>query len=259
MKLLTLEDLDDLERMALINISYSRLDTYEMCPSKYFYTYIKKEDRQFGPAATLGTIIHSVLEDHVGTELKYSDMLVSMDEHRKIEDPDFQIDNKLYESGKEMVYEFVERHKDESFDVVGKELPFEIVIGSALVRGFIDLVLRDANGQLMVVDYKSGRWEVTFKDAPNNLQIGIYALAVSQIFPGEDIYAELYYLRSGRRKGHLFKQEDMDEVYNRTLEKIQVIINDQNFKATQNSRPCSFCDFRKSGTCSTGVMRFGRD
>ena len=31
-------------------------------------------------------------------------------------------------------------------------------------------------------------------------------------FPEKEIYAELYYLRSGKRKGHLFTQEDIDEV-----------------------------------------------
>ena len=48
-----IEDLDPLERLALVEFSYSRIDTYMQCPSKYFYSYIQKEPRLFGEAATL--------------------------------------------------------------------------------------------------------------------------------------------------------------------------------------------------------------
>lgn len=48
-----IEDLDSLERLALVDFSYSRIDTYTQCPSKYFYSYIQKEPRLFGEAATL--------------------------------------------------------------------------------------------------------------------------------------------------------------------------------------------------------------
>ena len=260
MKLRQLHELDDLEKMALINMSYSRLDTYEMCPSKYFYTYIQKEDRVFGAAASLGNVIHGVLEDTVGEPLVYEEMLTRMEHHRAIYDPDLQIGDELLLAGKEMIGEFVDRHEDEEFDVIGKEKSFELIIGSALVRGFIDLLIRDSDGTIHVVDYKSGRWEVTYKNAPKNLQIGIYALAASIMFPDTPIYAELYYLLSGRRKGHLFSPEDMEEVYEVVLEKVNNIIDDRNFTATNDRRPCTFCDFSKpeNPICKAGVSRMRR-
>ena len=48
-----IEDLDPLQKLSLLDFSYSRLDTYSQCPSKYFYSYIQKEPRLFGEAATL--------------------------------------------------------------------------------------------------------------------------------------------------------------------------------------------------------------
>lgn len=48
-----IDDLDPLQKLALIDFSYSRIDTYQQCPSKYFYSYIKKEPRIFGEAAVL--------------------------------------------------------------------------------------------------------------------------------------------------------------------------------------------------------------
>lgn len=48
-----IEDIDPLQRLTLTDFSYSRIDTYQQCPSKYFYTYIKKEPKSFGEAAVL--------------------------------------------------------------------------------------------------------------------------------------------------------------------------------------------------------------
>lgn len=252
------DELSELERLSLINMSFSRLDSYEMCPAKYFYTYIAKEERTFGPAATLGNILHSVLEDHVGGDLKFEVLVDSMKEHREAYDPDHKIEQPLIDVGVEMLAEFVDNHVDDKFDIIGKELPFEIIVGTARIRGFIDLVIRDPDGRIHIIDYKSGRHEITFKNTPTSLQLGIYALATNFLFPEESaIYAELYYLRSGRRKGHLFTQADMETTYDRVLGQVNTIIEDVNFRFTDNPQPCSFCDFRKTGVCKTGVRRFG--
>lgn len=258
MKLQTLDDLDELEKMALINMSYSRLDSYDMCPSKYWYTYIQKEDRVFGAAASLGNVIHGVLEDTVGDQLVYDDMLTRMDHHRQVYDPDELIDESLLSAGRQMIQEFIDRHEDEEFDVVGKEKEFNLIIGSALVVGYIDLITRDKDGTIRITDYKSGRYEVAQKNIASNLQVGLYALAASIMYPDTPIYAELYYLRSGRRKGHLFSPEDMEAVYETVLRKINTIINDRNFTATEDRRPCTFCDFAKTGACRTGAARMRR-
>ena len=52
-KIRSLDELTDLEKLSLVDFSYSRLDTYKMCPSKYFYAYIQKEPRSFNEPAVL--------------------------------------------------------------------------------------------------------------------------------------------------------------------------------------------------------------
>jgi len=47
------EDLDELQKLAIVDFSYSRIDTYKQCPSRYFYSYIKKEPRFFSEPAVL--------------------------------------------------------------------------------------------------------------------------------------------------------------------------------------------------------------
>jgi len=52
-KVQDLNNIDPFIRLSLTDLSYSRMDTYKMCPSKYFFSYIKKEPRQFNDAAVL--------------------------------------------------------------------------------------------------------------------------------------------------------------------------------------------------------------
>ena len=256
MKLKQLDELSDLEKLALRPLSYSRLNTFDMCSLKYFLGYIVKEDQVFGPPAVLGNVIHSVLEDTVGEPLNYAQMLTLMSEQLEERDPEGLIDEKLRQAGRIMLAEFVDRHQEETFNVIGREKQFEIIVGGAKILGYIDLVLHGSQNTIRVVDFKTGSFEVAKKNIHDDLQLGIYALAMAQEYPDTPIYAELYYLRSGRRKGHWFTEEDLEGVHDRLLEKVNTLIDTQNFKPTTNSRICySMCDFGKNGACATGAAR----
>lgn len=62
-------------------------------------------------------------------------------------------------------------------------------------------------------------------------------------------------LDPGRRKGHLFTKEDIENVKINLLNTIQTVVNNTSFLPTKNERVCTFCDFAKSGACNTGVFR----
>lgn len=249
-----LEELTDFEKLALINISYSRLENYIGCPARYFYTYIDKQDRLFGPAAALGNILHGVLEK-VDEELDLTDMMQLMEEQKKVYDPEQQISQALLTQGWQMLVEYVDRHAGERPHVLGREAEFTVVIGTALINGFIDRVERDRDGLVRVTDYKSGKWE--YRGRPrDNLQLGMYALAVSEMYDVDTVYAELYYLRSGKKIGYLFTQEDIYEVEDKVLALVGEILADRIFHPTQDEGTCRrLCDFGKQGVCSEGHRR----
>lgn len=96
------------------------------------------------------------------------------------------------------------------------------------------------------------------KDIKNNLQLGIYAIALDSVFPDKKIRAELYYLRSGRRKFHFFTKEDIEEAKVKLIEEINKIIEDTSFSPTSNERTCGFCEHAKSKACPTGYSRLKR-
>jgi RecB family exonuclease len=258
-KVRSFEELDDFELLALSDFSYSRIDTYKMCPSKYFFSYVLKEPRQFNPPAVLGNILHDVLENILDND-KELDITELKSEYNNLIpkwDPDNKISVDLIHAGNTMLDEFYDRNSGSDFNIYAKELDFSIVIGLYHIRGFIDRIDLIGN-RVVITDYKSGKNEVAAKDIHSNLQLGIYALAASLLFPDKEIYAELYYLRSGRKKGHLFTADDIENVKVNLVDNINKIINDLNFTPTSNTRVCSFCDHAKSGACGVGVYRNSR-
>lgn len=57
------------------------------------------------------------------------------------------------------------------------ELPFEVEIGGVLVKGAVDRVYVDPDGQLVVVDLKAGS-----RKPESTMQLGVYAVALEKIF-----------------------------------------------------------------------------
>lgn len=252
------EDLHPLQKLALQDFSYSRLSTYTACEMKYFYTYILKEPREFGAPASLGNIIHQALEYTLesGENLSLYDLLENYRESRPDFDPEEQIPEDLIEDGQEMLKEFYDRHKDEVFDIVAKEMPFSVVVGQGRFNGYIDLVWRDEYGNVKCCDFKSGKQEVAAKAVPEDLQLGLYALILQHMFPEQNgVYAELYYLRSGRRKGHLFTTDDLLQVESKLSSLVSEVLSKEYFKATEDESNCYWCDFSKNGKCPTGAKR----
>lgn len=260
------EELSPLEQLALVPMSYSRLDTYFNasfgCKAKYFYQYIAKEPRGFGAAALLGNVVHQVLENALEDGMVVKEELVEAfaDEFGDALfelDKDGIITEEMQIVGMHMLTEFVDRHKGEKLTVSHKELAFEIVVGTALIRGFIDRV-DEIDGRVIITDYKSGSYEVAKKDIPKNLQLGVYALVAEKMFPGKDIYAQMYYLKSGRQKGHLFSTDDLRAIETNLTSLVAELLTRQNYGYTPNARACYMCDYAKTDVCPMGAKRIKR-
>lgn len=255
-----LSELSELEKLSLIPMSYSRLNNFKMCEAMYFYSSVLKEPSKFGEAAKMGNVIHSVLEnqlernrpvDKMRTGEYYDEFLTQMEHH----DPDGLISQDYVDIGIEIMQNFLDRHHGESFRIHEKELSFEVVIGGALFRGFIDRV-DISNDIIYITDYKTGKNEVAAKWVHKDLQLGIYVLALSALFPEFDkFYAELYYLKSGRQKGHLFTRDDLPAIESELLDLVSQVTTKRFFNETTNGRICSFCDHAASGVCRVGSRR----
>lgn len=171
-KIKDVREISNLEKLSLSEFSYSRIDTYDMCPSKYFFSYIQKEPRQFNGPAALGNVVHGVLEDCIeaGKNLSYEEMKDSYQKNLLNYDPSGLISEDLINAGDSIIEEFYDLNQETIFDVYGKEISFKFVIGNYILIGFIDRV-DVVDDSVHIVDYKTGKREVAAKDVCNNLQL----------------------------------------------------------------------------------------
>ena len=86
-------------------------------------------------------------------------------------------------NGLKMFQDFVEVWKQTGWSVwitpegvPGLELEINVHYGDTLVKAFIDLVAVTADGELIVVDFKTG------KSMPSNMQLGLYASSIEKQF-----------------------------------------------------------------------------
>ncbi|MER0070520.1 UvrD-helicase domain-containing protein [Corynebacterium sp. KPL2850] len=134
--------------------------------------------------AKRGTAFHAWLEERFG-----SPALLGEEELPGIDEPeDFDLEE-LKESF--LNSEWAERQPD------FVEAPFEITIGSAVVRGRMDAVFRLADGTWMVVDWKTGRPPKGADMEAAKIQLAVYAEAWRRIHGGDKIRAAFHYVHDG--------------------------------------------------------------
>lgn len=260
------DELTPLQKLTLINMSYSRLDMWQSCPAKYFYSYIIKKPRTFGPAAAMGTAVHTVLEETELNEMDLDEMLKRLDLELIKEGitADKGEDHVvLKEAANSCVVDFYDTHDGEKFETIAKEYSFNVVIGNCNFIGFVDRVDRTPDGGILITDYKTGKWQVSQNKVAENLQLGLYAVVARKFFPElSPIRGELYYLRSGKRIGHTYTNDELDDMELKILEVAGQIVGSDHFGYTTNTFTCTkMCDFGKDGTCPRGaavIRKYGR-
>lgn len=250
-----LDELTELEKLSLIEISASRLSSFDRCQAAYFYDYVLFEPRGHNKYSLLGNVVHAVLENtDFSQPMNYLDMLDLFEDARAKYDPDNEITRDLIDVGHQLIAEYITTHKTDEWHVEAKEMPFAIVIGPAIVVGYIDRVDVFAN-ICRYTDYKTGRKEVAVKNISSDFQLGIYALAMKRMYPDKRIIGQLEYLRSGRIKAHEYTDVDLEQMEYRLIEAINTIIDTHIFKTTGNKAICDWCNHATSGACAIGAKR----
>lgn len=190
------------------NLSYSQIETFEQCPKKWSFRYIDKIVIEMQNIhLDYGSAVHQGLEN------AFKDL---RDNHSLSEEDLLQTVNTLsydyaYGDAKSELYKyaiedmkrlinyqgFYEKIKDK--EIVGIEDEFNLKIPAMFggedteinIKGYIDLIYRDDDGKLVVVDHKTSKKKFDKKKRRTNLQIPIYFLAIKDKY-GEYPKAGIY-------------------------------------------------------------------
>lgn len=105
------------------------------------------------------------------------------------------------------------------------------------ISGKFDLIVRDKNDTLHIIDFKTGK-----KEDDNHFQLRFYKALAEGNFQKPVRKASFYFLRTGnKRKFDL--EEETGKIKEEILEKIKAIKTTENFKP-KPSKLCKFCLFK---------------
>jgi DNA helicase-2/ATP-dependent DNA helicase PcrA len=182
-------------------LSYSQIETFQICPMHYKLRYIYKVPTPPSAAASFGTSIHLTLKeffDKIAAGGTASDKMI----HKLLEDnwvkegyTTKKHEDKYFEKGKEYLSGFLKEQYNKKNLPLALEQPFTIPLlnptSHEASRGFaplkiggrMDRVNDLGNGEIEIMDYKTGEKIATQKEVDKNLQLSFYALAATKI-PG---------------------------------------------------------------------------
>lgn len=187
--------------------SFSKCSAIDTCVYEYYLARIKKVPQKENIYSICGNISHDILENFYNGKIQYGDMLkIFESEFLAIEIGDYKFSNdeeknkKMRDTYKENVSLFFQQHIPMK-GKVSNELEVWVEVEDNVFIGYIDNLLKDADGYYVITDYKtSGLSDYTGAKKPKKaMQLLLYALGLMQLgVPMEKIKCRWNFLKYTR-------------------------------------------------------------
>ena len=236
-----------------LNLSSSKINTYNSCSYKYRLKYIDKVPEQKTRASSeFGLIIHAILEEYhsLPKEKQSKDELLSLLEKYWREDSfEYRLRaDEFKKQGKEVLSDYFQFISENPLNVVGVEKHFSYVMKDLNVNisGKIDRIDK-VGDSLNIIDYKTSRKK---EKAKNNIQLALYIQAINNgalsDLPGSAGNAILHYLRFGDDpiSSHQFSDSELEE-YSEKIRKVAEGIRSKTFETKKSDFNCKNCDYKE--------------
>ncbi|TKG64465.1 RecB family exonuclease [Prauserella endophytica] len=251
----------------LTKVTPARLSTFDDCPRRYRLTYLDRPTPQRTGAwahSTLGAVVHNALRalfdlpaDRRTPERAAALVTEQWNDAGFLDAAQAQ---QYRERARQWVAEYVE-HNDVSGDPVGLErwvsAPVSAGDGppSLIVEGRADRI-DERDGELVIIDYKTGRNAPDEYEARGSQALALYAVAAARTLRRPCHRVELHHVPSGTVAAAEHTPESLRRQLTRadeTAAELQTATDtleaggdaDTLFPA-RTSRRCSWCDFRPS-------------
>ena len=256
----------------LFTCTPSKLVTYEDCPRRYRYSYVDRPSPQKGPPwahNSLGASVHTALRSWYMLPPERRDRSVLATLLKQTWVGEGYRDEAQERAVFRRALGWLESYVD-GLGPADEPVGVERVVGARTetlaLSGRVDRV--DQRGdELVIVDYKTGRSELTGADARGSRALALYAFAAERVFRRRCRKVELHHLPTGTVAAHEHTEESLARHLRRAEEPARDIVAaeeavkggadaDEVF-ATMPGPQCSWCDFRKS--CPAGADAPARD
>lgn len=219
----------------ITTLSYSQLQTFDMCPLHYKLRYIMKLPSAPSAALSFGVTMHSLLR-----------MIYLLDFHKNPLSPE-KIESLInqsfltegYESkehvldakngAKNLLINYIKENRNELYKPSETELSFNFLLENTKIVGRFDRVDILDDNKIEIIDYKTGPNIPDEKKLKNDLQLTLYALAATEINSPlfhkkpEDILLTLFYIEKNIRLTTTRTKEQLEEARELILQKVTEI------------------------------------
>jgi putative RecB family exonuclease len=236
------------------SISPTRISIYLACPVKYRWTYVDGRGRWYLRAKSyysFGNTLHHVLQrfhDSGDNGVETVGDVVAAYEESWL-DAGFRSAEEMaeaYGEGREILERHVQEHLARAPEaktlMVEKQLRFDM--GPFVLAGRLDRVDEYPDGSLEVVDYKSGRGDVTEDEVASDIAMGVYQLLLRKKFPGRPVRARLVALKTGASATASFDDAQADAFEAAIRDVGAQILSEDFYERRPVPKPlCASCDF----------------
>ncbi|MGH9689610.1 MAG: ATP-dependent helicase [Candidatus Acidiferrales bacterium] len=231
-----------------LQLSASAIDAYDRCPMKYMFQYVWNIRGGPHPQTTFGNVMHTTIKEFVSEVRKRGK--VPLEELHSIYErewssagfPDEYHEQEYRKAGREQLEAFHRSYTAAPPDVLHQEKSFELPLEhSVVITGRMDQVNRIGDGELEIVDYKTGRPRDE-KAAAGDLQLSVYALAAREIFNAVPKRLVFYNLVTNEPIATTRDAKTLTATAQRIAE-----VADQIREGAFSAKPgfsCSYCDFK---------------
>jgi DNA helicase-2/ATP-dependent DNA helicase PcrA len=245
------------EPISLTNVtylSYSQMQTFDMCPLHYKLRYILKIPTAQTSAQSFGTSVHAALKtfyQNGQTEEK-----VDINEIKKIVTENWinegylskTHEQKALEKATKIITDYLSKYFNKHNLPIALEYPFNFYLDKVKIAGRIDRIDKTNENKIEIIDYKTGNNVPTQKKLETDLQLTFYALAANEVKDQilgkapEDIILSLLYLEKDLKLTTTRTKEQLDEAKKLILEKVKEI-ETSDFKCS-GSMFCKNCEYK---------------
>jgi len=241
------------------SLSPSRVSSFTNCPMQFRFSSIEKLPEPPGVATTRGTIIHRALEllfvrpaaERTPDALQ-ADLVAALDEYRT--HPDFvglRLDDAktagFEQECRSLIERYFEMEDPREVREIGLELWMEAEVGSLTLRGIIDRLELDNDGELVVTDYKTGRAPSGNFEQKSLAGVHFYSFLCEALFGKRPAKIRLMYLKSGETIETTPTAQSVKFITTRTKavwSAVERACTTGDFRPRQ-SKLCDYCSFRE--------------
>jgi putative RecB family exonuclease len=240
-------------------LSPSKVSSFTDCALAFRFSAIDRLPQPPAPWSTKGTLVHTALErlhllpapertldaalealgaaaDDIRSDPDYADL-----------DLDEEAERAFHDDAAELVRRYFQIEDPRRIDAIGLEVSLDVVVEGVRLRGIIDRLELDADGELVVTDYKTGSVPSVQHERKRLSGVHLYSLLCEELLGRRPGRVQLLYLRQPVAIV-TEPNEQSTRGTRRTLAAVWQAVEracDREDFRPRPSRLCDFCAFRQ--------------